>query len=72
VHPGSISVPAEDPLILEGQIPDFSGYSKRRLLPLLLRDDIIVEISGDGWVKRQSPPPGTPLRPGMTITLELE
>jgi cell division protein FtsI (penicillin-binding protein 3) len=72
VHPGSVSVPAENPLILEDRIPDFSGYSKRRLLPLLLRDDIIIELSGDGWVKRQSPPPGTPLRPGMTITLELE
>jgi cell division protein FtsI (penicillin-binding protein 3) len=53
-------------------VPNFGGYSKRELLPLLFRDDIRVEISGDGWVRRQSPPPGTPLDADTVIHLELE
>jgi cell division protein FtsI (penicillin-binding protein 3) len=71
-HSGSVSLPAGEPLILSDSVPDFSGYSKRQLLPLLLRDDLQIEINGDGWVKRLSPAPGTPLSPGMTIILELE
>jgi cell division protein FtsI (penicillin-binding protein 3) len=53
-------------------VPDFTGIAKRVLLPLLLRDDIEVEIIGDGWVHRQSPPAGTPVKQGMKIILELE
>jgi cell division protein FtsI (penicillin-binding protein 3) len=71
-HSGSISLLPEEAPVLEDTVPDFTGYSKRRLLPLLLRDDVRIEMSGDGWVRRQSPPPGTPVRPGMIITLELE
>jgi len=53
-------------------VPDFTGISKRVLLPLLLRDDIHVEIRGEGWVQRQSPPAGTPFTDGMNLILELE
>jgi cell division protein FtsI (penicillin-binding protein 3) len=53
-------------------MPDFSGLAKRTLLPLLLRDDLHIEIRGDGWVRRQSPAPGTPLEPDTVIVLELE
>jgi cell division protein FtsI (penicillin-binding protein 3) len=53
-------------------MPDLSGYSKRQLLPLLLSDEFRVELSGDGWVRRQSPPPGTPLNRDTVIKLELE
>jgi cell division protein FtsI (penicillin-binding protein 3) len=71
-HPPSVNVsPGRLPAI-EGQVPDFTGIAKRVLLPLLLRDDVNVEIRGDGWVRRQSPPPGTPVTGGMTIILELE
>jgi cell division protein FtsI (penicillin-binding protein 3) len=54
------------------KVPDFSGYSKRSLAPLLLRDDLILDIRGEGWVRRQIPQPGSPFKAGMTIILELE
>ena len=71
-HPSSVNIPAGRLPPVYSHVPDFSGIAKRVLLPLLLRDDITVEIYGDGWVRRQSPPPGTPVSPGMTIILELE
>jgi cell division protein FtsI (penicillin-binding protein 3) len=71
-HPGEITIPREDTLTLGDTVPDFSRRSKRSLAPLLLRDDLILDIRGEGWVVRQNPPPGTPFSPGMTITLELE
>ena len=71
-HPGEITIPVEDILTIGNTVPDFSGRAKRSLAPLLLRDDVILDIRGEGWVKRQSPAPGTPFRPGMTIILELE
>jgi len=71
-HPGSINLTEEVLPAVDTHVPNFYGLAKKTLLPLLLRDDIRVEISGDGWVRRQSPPPGTPLVPGMIIELELE
>jgi len=71
-HPPSVSIPAGRLPPVETQVPDFTGIAKRTLLSLLLRDDIDVEIRGDGWVRRQSPPAGTPITPGMKIILELE
>jgi cell division protein FtsI (penicillin-binding protein 3) len=71
-HSGSVSIPNESAPVLSDTVPDFSGYSKRSLIPLLLQDEIHIEITGEGWVRRQYPPPGTPLAPGDTITLELE
>ncbi|MDR1950232.1 MAG: transpeptidase family protein [Spirochaetaceae bacterium] len=71
-HPGSISLPTRDIPPINGRVPDLLGFSKRQLLPLLLRDDLRIEISGDGWVRRQSPEPGTPLEGDTVIRLELE
>ena len=71
-HPPSVNVPAGRLPAVQTHVPDFTGISKRALLPLLLRDDITVEIRGDGWVRRQSPPAGTAVTGGMTIILELE
>ncbi|MDR0455937.1 MAG: penicillin-binding protein [Treponema sp.] len=71
-HPGSINLTEELLPSVDTRIPNFYGLAKKTLLPLLLRDDIRVEISGEGWVRRQSPPPGTPIVPGMIIELELE
>jgi cell division protein FtsI (penicillin-binding protein 3) len=53
-------------------MPDLRGYSKKQLLPLLLREDITVDIQGDGWVKNQDPAPGSPITPGTTIHLDLQ
>jgi cell division protein FtsI (penicillin-binding protein 3) len=71
-HPGEITIPPENMLTIGDTVPDFSGRGKRSLTPLLLRDDVILDIRGEGWVKRQNPAPGTPFKQGMTIILELE
>jgi cell division protein FtsI (penicillin-binding protein 3) len=71
-HSGNIVLPPIDTPRVDTHIPDFTGYSKRQILPLLLRDDLAIEMEGDGWVRRQYPPPGTPLQRGMAIRLELE
>jgi cell division protein FtsI (penicillin-binding protein 3) len=72
VHPGSIEIAAEILPPMENHVPNYYGLSKRTLLPLLLRNDIRVEINGEGWVRRQSPPPGTPLTSNTVIELQLE
>jgi cell division protein FtsI (penicillin-binding protein 3) len=71
-HSGSVRLPPNETPRVDETVPDFLGLSKRELLPLLLRDDLRIEISGDGWVRRQSPEPGTPLDAAPVITLELE
>ncbi len=71
-HPPSINIPQIRLPEVETSVPDFSGIPKRVLLPLLMRNDLNVEIRGDGWVRRQSPSAGTPVTPGMSIILELE
>jgi cell division protein FtsI (penicillin-binding protein 3) len=67
-----VTLPPADTPVVDDIVPNFQGYSKRQLLPLLLRDDLHIELNGDGWVRRQSPPPGTPLRRDTVIILELE
>ncbi|MFW6292848.1 MAG: penicillin-binding protein [Spirochaetota bacterium] len=62
VHAGRITVPAVGLPPITDTIPDFSGLPKRTLLPLLELDGIDVQIDGFGWVVRQDPLPGTPLR----------
>ncbi|MDR0599485.1 MAG: penicillin-binding protein [Treponema sp.] len=71
-HSGVVPIPVEEIPGIEDQIPNFTGVPLRNLAALTLRDDIKLVIRGSGWVVRQSPPPGTPFRPGMTIILELE
>jgi cell division protein FtsI (penicillin-binding protein 3) len=71
-HSPSVVIPADRPPRIDGQVPDFSGLAKRTILPLLLRDDLHIEIRGDGWVRRQSPPPGAPITEDTVIILELE
>jgi cell division protein FtsI (penicillin-binding protein 3) len=71
-HPPAVTLPAGELPPVTGHIPDFTGLAKRVVFPLLLRSDIRVEIRGDGWVRRQSPPPGTPVTADTVIVLELE
>jgi cell division protein FtsI (penicillin-binding protein 3) len=71
-HPGSIPLSNETLPVIGATVPRFYDLSKKTLLPLLDRRDIRVEIRGDGWVKRQAPPPGTPVTPNTVIILELE
>ncbi|MDR1419656.1 MAG: transpeptidase family protein [Treponema sp.] len=71
-HPGMVDISPETLPPVNGTTPDLMGLSKRALLPLLLRDDFNLEIRGNGWVRRQDPPPGTPLESGAVIVVELE
>ena len=71
-HSGQINISGETLPVLGSQVPNYIGLSKRTLLPLLLLKDTRVEIRGEGWVRRQSPPPGTPLSPDTIIELTLE
>ena len=71
-HSGSVLIPAIPYPGVYETVPDFTGVAKRLLLPLLLRDDLRIQVSGDGWVVRQSPPPGTSLTSDTVIILELE
>ncbi len=71
-HSGRISIKAQKPITLGAKLPNFTGMSKRELLPLFSRTDIHVKINGSGWVTSQSPAPGTPVTENMTIELNLE
>jgi cell division protein FtsI (penicillin-binding protein 3) len=71
-HTGKILLPFINNPLITDTIPDFTGYSKRQLLPLLLRDDLSINLKGDGYVVSQSPAAGTALGPDTVIYLELE
>jgi cell division protein FtsI (penicillin-binding protein 3) len=72
LHPAQVTLPQDRPPVVTDTVPDFTGLSKRSLSPLLLRDDLHIEATGSGWVRRQSPPPGTPITPETIIYLEFE
>ncbi len=72
VHTGTLSISPNSLVTIGNEMPDLTGVAKKGLLPLLSREDLRMEIVGDGWVKTQSPAPGTPIRRGDTIHLELE
>lgn len=71
-HSGTIHLKIPENIKIGSTMPDLTGTPKRLLLPLLNQSDIIVRILGQGYVARQSPAPGTDLKKGMTIVLELE
>ncbi len=71
-HPGVITVPSTKKATVGEVIPDFTGLSKKDLMPLTADRRFFLKIEGSGWVVRQSPPAGTPVEEGMTIRLELE
>jgi cell division protein FtsI (penicillin-binding protein 3) len=71
-HPGSIDIAQEMLPVMGARVPSFYGLSKKTIMPLLRRKDLHVEIWGDGWVRRQSPPPGTVLTADTVIELYLE
>jgi cell division protein FtsI (penicillin-binding protein 3) len=69
---GSLAAAAAAPAPDIGELmPDLIGTPKKLLLPLLLRTDVNVTITGSGFVVRQSPPPGARIEKGMSIVLEL-
>ncbi|MBQ3670046.1 MAG: transpeptidase family protein [Treponema sp.] len=72
VHTGEISIPPSREIVLDSVVPDFTGASKRQILPLLDRNDIQIEVIGDGYVSKQTPAPGTKITENMRIELYLE
>ncbi|GHV87816.1 penicillin-binding protein [Spirochaetia bacterium] len=72
LHSGEVSLPNADIPQIGTVMPNFAGYSKRQLWPLLLWDDLNITINGDGHVVRQYPAPGTALEENTVIVLELE
>ncbi len=71
-HNGVITISTSKGIEINDVIPDFTGSSKKDLLPLLNRTDLKITINGSGWVTSQSPEPGTPFTENMTIELNLE
>ena len=69
---GSINEAQEKSYSVIDVIPDFTGASKKHLLPLFKDDRFNLIIKGEGWVVKQSPEPGTPVEPGMTLEFELQ
>jgi cell division protein FtsI (penicillin-binding protein 3) len=71
-HPGRISVPLAPTIKIEGTIPDLTGTAKRQLLALYQVKEIEIVMIGEGYVVRQNPPAGTPVKRGMKLILEFE
>ena len=57
--------------VAPGGAPSALGLSARQALSLLARHGIDASFEGSGFVVAQDPPPGAPLRPGMTCRLTL-
>ncbi|MFP4617853.1 MAG: penicillin-binding transpeptidase domain-containing protein [Spirochaetaceae bacterium] len=71
-HSGVIRLPQIPEIKIDETLPDFRGLPKRRLLPLLSAEELDASFEGEGWVVRQTPPPGTRVEEGMEIILEFE
>ena len=71
-HNGVISIPSASQITIGSVVPDFTGKSKKELLPLLERKDVKFNINGSGWVTNQNPAPGTTVTENMVIELNLE
>ena len=69
-HEGRIRVPDNRPVSVGETVPDFTGLTKRQVMPLFNDDRFIIRLEGEGWVRSQRPPPGTPVKTGMEIHLE--
>ncbi|MBO5235630.1 MAG: PASTA domain-containing protein [Spirochaetaceae bacterium] len=71
-HSGRVSVSTGQLPEIDTYLPNYLGVPKRLLTNLLLRTDLNIKITGDGYVVAQNPPAGTPITEGMTIEFYLE
>ena len=71
-HNGRITISNTNSIKIGSTVPDFTGKSKRELLPLIENKTIQLHINGSGWVVSQDPAPGTPITENMVIELNLE
>ncbi len=72
VHEGSVVLPVETLATIGSTMPDFTGFPKRSLLPLLERKDLRIVINGDGYVQSQQPAPGSAVGEGAKIIFNLK
>lgn len=71
-HNGVITIPNVKQIEIGNLLPDFTGCSKKDLLPLMEQSKGKLNINGSGWVTSQNPPAGTPVTEDMIIELYLE
>ena len=71
-HSGKIKIKDNSPISISKTVPDFTGRPKSNIYPLMDLKNINFILTGEGWVKKQNPPAGTPVTEGMTIELYFE
>lgn len=71
-HSGVISIKNSKAVNIDKVVPDFTGLSKKDLLPLMEKNNIKLKINGSGWVTSQNPEPGTTITENLVIELNLE
>jgi cell division protein FtsI (penicillin-binding protein 3) len=57
--------------VAEGLVPDLAGLTLRQVLALAGSRNLPVRATGWGRVSSQTPAPGTPLKPGQGLRVEL-
>ncbi|MBQ9630892.1 MAG: PASTA domain-containing protein, partial [Treponema sp.] len=72
LHSGKITISPNRALRIGQTLPDFTGFSKRELLPLLEDSNLRIQLNGNGWVTRQTPQAGTLITENMIVELTLE
>ncbi len=71
-HNGIITIPNTKEIRIGTELPDFTGLSKKDLLPLMELSNVKLNVNGSGWVTSQNPEPGAPVTENMIIELNLE
>ena len=71
-HNGIITIPNTKEIKIGSELPDFTGLSKKDLLPLMELSKVKLNVNGSGWVTSQNPEAGTPVTENMIIELNLE
>ena len=71
-HNGRFTFSNNSTINIGKTVPDFTGKSKRELLPLMENARVQLNINGSGWVVSQNPAPGEPITENMVIELNLE
>ena len=71
-HSGKVSISSSKTISLGSSLPDFIGMSKKDIMNFMRENNMQIKINGSGWVKSQSPAPGTPVAENMIIELNLE
>lgn len=71
-HSGIIKLSKPGEITIGQTVPDFTGKTRKDLLPLLEKSALKLNINGSGWVTSQNPEPGAPITENMIIELNLE